>query len=83
MAAASWVMASPARYGAAQRGGRLGRLLGRGGPGGCRRRCRPGPQPGTRRCRLRRRSASGGGPSTGTPGTGTPGAGHGEHGETW
>ena len=31
MAAASWVMASPARYEAAQRGGRAGRLLGRGG----------------------------------------------------
>jgi L-lactate dehydrogenase complex protein LldF len=31
MAAASWVMASPARYAAAQRGGRAGRALGRGG----------------------------------------------------
>ena len=31
MAAASWVMASPARYGAAQRAGRLGRLASRGG----------------------------------------------------
>jgi L-lactate dehydrogenase complex protein LldF len=31
MAAASWVMASPARFAAAQRSGRLGRLLGRGG----------------------------------------------------
>ena len=31
MAAAAWVMASPARYEAAQRGGRAGRLLGRGG----------------------------------------------------
>jgi L-lactate dehydrogenase complex protein LldF len=31
MAAASWVMASPARYRAAQRAGRLGRVLGRGG----------------------------------------------------
>jgi L-lactate dehydrogenase complex protein LldF len=31
MAAASWVMASPARYQAGQRAGRLGRLLGRGG----------------------------------------------------
>jgi L-lactate dehydrogenase complex protein LldF len=31
MAAASWVMASPARYAAAQRAGRAGRALGRGG----------------------------------------------------
>ena len=31
MAAASWAMASPRRYGAAQRAGRAGRLLGRGG----------------------------------------------------
>ncbi len=31
MAAAAWVMASPARYEAAQRGSRAGRLLGRGG----------------------------------------------------
>ncbi len=31
MAAASWVMASPARWRAAQSAGRLGRLLGRGG----------------------------------------------------
>jgi L-lactate dehydrogenase complex protein LldF len=31
MAAASWVMASPVRYQAGQRAGRLGRLLGRGG----------------------------------------------------
>ena len=31
MAAASWVMASPARYAAAQRAGRAGRVLGRGG----------------------------------------------------
>ena len=31
MAAAAWVMASPARFAAAQRAGRLGRLLGRGG----------------------------------------------------
>jgi L-lactate dehydrogenase complex protein LldF len=31
MAAASWVMASPARYQAGQRAGRLGRLLGRSG----------------------------------------------------
>jgi L-lactate dehydrogenase complex protein LldF len=31
MAAASWAMASPARYGAAQSAGRLGRLLGRRG----------------------------------------------------
>jgi len=31
MAAASWVMASPARYAAAQRSGRLGRPLGRNG----------------------------------------------------
>jgi L-lactate dehydrogenase complex protein LldF len=31
MAAASWVMASPARWAAAQRAGRLGRALGRGG----------------------------------------------------
>jgi L-lactate dehydrogenase complex protein LldF len=31
MAAASWVMASPARYGAAQRFGKLGRLASRGG----------------------------------------------------
>jgi L-lactate dehydrogenase complex protein LldF len=31
MAAASWVMANPARYRAAQRAGRLGRVLGRGG----------------------------------------------------
>jgi L-lactate dehydrogenase complex protein LldF len=31
MAAAAWVMASPARYGAAQRAGRLGRLASRGG----------------------------------------------------
>src|SRR5260370_18561621 len=32
MAAAAWVMADPARYAAAQRAGRLGRVLGRGGP---------------------------------------------------
>jgi L-lactate dehydrogenase complex protein LldF len=31
MAAASWVMAGPHRYGAAQRAGRLGRAVGRGG----------------------------------------------------
>ena len=31
MAAASWVMASPARWGAAQNASRLGRMLGRGG----------------------------------------------------
>jgi L-lactate dehydrogenase complex protein LldF len=31
MAAAAWVMASPVRYQAGQRAGRLGRLLGRGG----------------------------------------------------
>jgi L-lactate dehydrogenase complex protein LldF len=31
MAAAAWVMANPALYAAAQRGGRLGRVLGRGG----------------------------------------------------
>lgn len=31
MAAASWVMSSPARFAAAQRAGQLGRLLGRGG----------------------------------------------------
>jgi len=31
MALAAWAMASPARFAAAQRGGRLGRLLGRGG----------------------------------------------------
>jgi L-lactate dehydrogenase complex protein LldF len=31
MAAAAWVMASPTRFAAAQRGGRAGRLLGRGG----------------------------------------------------
>jgi L-lactate dehydrogenase complex protein LldF len=31
MAAAAWTMSSPARFAAAQRGGQLGRLLGRGG----------------------------------------------------
>ncbi len=31
MAAAAWAMSSPARFSAAQRGGQLGRLLGRGG----------------------------------------------------
>jgi L-lactate dehydrogenase complex protein LldF len=31
MAAASWVMASPGRFAAAQRAGRAGRVLGRGG----------------------------------------------------
>jgi L-lactate dehydrogenase complex protein LldF len=31
MAAASWVMASPRRFGGAQRAGRLGRIIGRGG----------------------------------------------------
>jgi L-lactate dehydrogenase complex protein LldF len=31
MAAAAWVMASPARFAAAQRGSRVGRVLGRGG----------------------------------------------------
>ena len=42
---------------------RLGRLLGRGrpDPAGCRRRCRPGPRPATRRPRRPRPSASGGG----------------------
>ena len=32
MAAAAWVMASPARFATAQRAGRIGRALGRGGP---------------------------------------------------
>ena len=66
MAAASWVMASPARFTAAQRAAT--RACGgppRPDPAGCRRRCPAGPRPATCRCPPARRSVSGGGASTG------------------
>ncbi len=68
MAAASWVMASPARYGAAQRAGRLGGCpAGAARSGGCRPRCPAGPRPGTCPCRRPRRSANGGAEHGGRP----------------
>jgi L-lactate dehydrogenase complex protein LldF len=68
MAAAAWVMSSPARYTAAQRGGQVGRLLGRGGTiralppplsGWTRARDAPAPPPRTFRQWWRREHAGG------------------------
>jgi L-lactate dehydrogenase complex protein LldF len=98
MAAASWVMASPARYEAAQRGGRAGRLLGRGGrirrlppPLSAWTSARDAPAPPAQTFRQWWRTEHGdtghgdtghGDTGHGDTGHGDTARGHGEHGET-
>jgi L-lactate dehydrogenase complex protein LldF len=93
MAAASWVMASPARYEAAQRGGRAGRLLGRGGrirrlppPLSAWTSARDAPAPPAQTFRqwwrTEHRDAGHGDTGRGDTGHGDTRRGHREHGET-